>query len=106
MCLLQGPLLTPGNQCAKWIIFNLETEERDDVSVFWLIQRKTHGYFQKLRWVSKYVNTYSFGAGYFCSFEEMTFKSCSLWLDHQRGPEMGIILMLFHQQDETEFLFY
>lgn len=37
MCLLRSPVLTPGNKRAKWITFNLETEEQDDVSVLWQI---------------------------------------------------------------------
>ena len=47
MCLLRGPLLTPGKKCAKWVT-NLETEEQDEVSVSWQIQNETHSYFKEI----------------------------------------------------------
>lgn len=49
MCLLWGSLLTPGNKCAKWVTFNLETEEQDYVNVFWQIQKETHSYFKEIK---------------------------------------------------------
>lgn len=99
MGLLRGPLLTPGNKCAKWVTFNLETEEQDDVSVFWQIQNETHSYFKEIEWGPEYPSictSIPLGVGYFYSFEEMTFKSCSMWTDHQRRPQTCIILIGTH----------
>lgn len=85
MCLLRGPLLTPGNKCAKWVTFNLETDEQDDVSVFWQIQNETHSYVKEIKWGPGYPSmrtSIPLGEGYFYSFEEMAFKSCSMWTNH------------------------
>lgn len=49
MCLLCSPFLTPENKCAMSVIFNLETEEEDDVGVFWKIRNETHAYFKKIK---------------------------------------------------------
>lgn len=107
MCLLLGPGLTPGNKCAKWVTFNLETEEQDDVTVFWQIQNETRSYFKEIKWGPQYPSMHTplpLDEGYFYSFEEMAFKSCSMWTDHERGPKTCILLLEFYQQDAKRLL--
>lgn len=103
MCLLCSPFLTPENKCAMSVIFNLETEEEDDVGVFWKIRNETHAYFKKIKWEREYASmctSVPLGEGSFYSFEK--FKSCSMWTDHWREPKISIV---FCQQDAKDFYF-